>query len=345
MKVIRDNIWGDIFVSDIALKWIDTEEFQRLHSIRQTGLAYRVFPTATTTRFAHSLGVYHVLKCLLENLKHNQPEIIKELGDEKMEWICLAGLLHDIGHGPFSHLFDDYLQKLEGIEIPWFSHEKRALDIIAIMNKKYKIMRDDAIEFIKSMIDPSSVGGKWYSYLIHNPESGVDVDKMDYLVRDNQQFGLCMSVDVMRIIKNCRVIDDTLCFRDKVQDELWNLFLIRHRLHSTIYRHPRIRKFEKEMNNVLLMLETEEDFRVNMTYKDIDSFLKWTDFYILSHADGEYIKEFHTRSSSLAKENPITYQDSQFIKLNNVWFYHRDNLTEKLQLQFPSPFCPFSIPI
>jgi len=343
MKVIRDNIWGDISVSSIALKWIDTEEFQRLHSIRQTGLAYRVFPTATTTRFVHSLGVYHLLACLLENLKHHQPEVIDGLGEEKMEWICLAGLLHDIGHGPFSHLFDEYL---EG-DAPWSFHEKRALDMITIINQKYKLMPKEAIQFIQAMIDPPKDGNdvRWYSHLINNPESGVDVDKMDYLVRDNHQFGLCMSVDVQRIIKNCRVVDDTLCFRDRVQDELWNLFLIRHRLHSTIYRHPRIRKFEKEIQFILLMLEKDENFKVKVASRDIKSFLKWTDSYILFKADPDQLREFHARSSPLVKENPITYKDTQFMKLNNAWFYHRDNLAEKFQLQFPSLFCPFSIPI
>lgn len=347
MKIIRDNIWGDISVSDVALKWIDTEEFQRLHYIRQTGLAYKVFPTATTTRFVHSLGVYHLLKTLLGTIVCHQPEVMKDLGPEKMEWICLAGLLHDIGHGPFSHLFDDYL-RMNGVVARWNTHEKRALDIIALMNQKYVIMTEDAIHFIQAMIDPSILlnGTRWYSHLIHNPTSGVDVDKMDYLVRDNQQFGLCMSVDVMRIIQNCRVVNDTLCFRDKVQDEIWNLFLIRHRLHATIYRHPRICKFEKEIQCVLIMMNDEEHFKDTIHQQNVDVFLRWTDPYILFQADPVKLHEFHTRSSRLTnpKERNV-YCDDQFTKLNNLWFYHREELSEKFQLQFPSIYCPFSIPI
>lgn len=349
MKIIRDNIWGDISVSDVALKWIDTEEFQRLHNIRQTGLAYKVFPTATTTRFVHSLGVYHILKTLLETISHCQPSVIHVLGSEKVEWICLAGLLHDIGHGPFSHLFDDYL-RMSGVIAPWNTHEKRALDMITLMNHKYRIMTDEAIRFIQSMIDPSAVSAfnkKWYSHLIHNPISGVDMDKMDYLVRDNQQFGLCMSIDVMRILRNCRVIGDTLCFRDKVQDEIWNLFLIRHRLHATIYRHPRICKFEKEVQCMLIMMEDDERFKETIFQQNIYIFLKWTDQYILSQANPVKLHEFHTRTSRLAnpKERNV-YCDDQFTKLNNLWFYHRDTPSaNKFQLQFPSIYCPFSIPI
>lgn len=347
MKIIRDNIWGDISVSDVALKWIDTEEFQRLHNIRQTGLAYKVFPTATTTRFVHSLGVYHILKTLLASIRHHQPEIMDSIGLEKMEWICLAGLLHDIGHGPFSHLFDDYL-RMNGVITHWNTHEKRALDMIALMNQKYMIMTEEAIDFIQSMIDPSILpeNTRWYSHLIHNPMSGVDVDKMDYLVRDNQQFGLCMSVDVMRILQNCRVVDNMLCFRDKVQDEIWNLFLIRHRLHATIYRHPRICKFEKEIQCVLIMMDDQEHFKDTIHQQNMDAFLRWTDPYILFHADPVKLYEFHTRTSRLAnpKERNV-YMDDQFTKLNNLWFYHREDLSEKFQLQFPSIYCPFSIPI
>ena len=347
MKIIRDNIWGDISVSCIALKWIDTNEFQRLHDIRQTGLAYKVFPTATTTRFVHSLGVYHILKTLLESIHQHQPEVKTDLYPDKMEWICLAGLLHDIGHGPFSHLFDDYL-RMNAVVTSWSTHEKRAVDMVAFMNQKYMIMTEEAIPFIQSLIDPSFSDSKkkWYSHLIHNPISGVDVDKMDYLLRDNQQFGLCMSVDIMRILQNCRVVDDLLCFRDKVQDEIWNLFLIRHRLHSTIYRHPRICKFEKEIQCILIMMEDDEHFKEMIHQQNMNAFLLWTDSYILSHADPVKLHEFHTRTSRLANSKErIVYCDDQFTKLNNLWFYHRDQLSEKFQLPFPSIYCPFSIPI
>jgi len=345
MKIIRDNIWGDISFSDIALKWIDTDEFQRLHNIRQTGLAYRVFPTATTTRFAHSLGVYHVLKSLLENLQLHQPDVIYELGGEKLEWICLAGLLHDIGHGPFSHSFDDYLLK-KGESV--MTHEARSIQIILYMNNKYGFLPLEAIAFIASLIKPLPTDKKrWFSHLVHNPEGGVDVDKMDYLVRDNHQFGLCMSVDVMRIIKNCRVIDDILCFRDKVQDEIWSLFLIRHRLHSTIYRHPRISKFEKEIHSILELMEEKEHFTEIMLHRhDIRPFLKWTDPYILFHADPAKLHEFHSRSSGIVNKKERTpFLDDQFSKLKRIWFYHQDDLSVKFYLPFPSIYCPFAIPI
>lgn len=346
MKIIRDNIWGEILVSDTALMWIDTEEFQRLHSIRQTGLAYRVFPTATATRFSHCLGTYHVTKLLLHNIRFYQPEIINGIGDDMVEWICLAGLLHDIGHGPFSHLFDDYLH-LIGMNEDWSYHENRSVDIISMMNEKYNFGMEDAVAFIQKLIQPKETDKKrWYSHIVHNPIESIDTDKMDYLVRDNHQFGLCMTVDIHRILSHCRVIDDTLCYSNKVQDELWNLFLIRHRLHSSIYRHPRISKFEKEVQCMLILMQDQENFRNVISNKDMRSFLRWNDYYILLNADTVKVKEFDTRASKLISIKDLCpYRDHQFPRLSRVWYYNCDDLSNKFHMQLPSPYCPFSIPI
>lgn len=346
MKIIRDNIWGDIMVSDVALRWIDTEEFQRLHSIKQTGLAYRVFPTATCTRFAHSLGAYHVTKLILQHIRFHQPQVMADLGEDIPEWICLAGLLHDIGHGPFSHLFDSYLH-LIGVNSEWSNHENRSIDMISMMNTKYQFGMDDAVAFIRKLIQPSETDTKhWYSHIVHNPWECIDTDKMDYLVRDNHQFGLCMTIDIHRILGHCRVIDDTLCFSNKVQDELWNLFLIRHRLHSSIYRHPRITKFEKEVQCMLILMQDKEHFRQSIVDKDMTAFLRWTDPYILMHADTVKVREFDTRASKLINSKDLCpYRDDQFPKLTRVWFYNRDDLTNKFHLDLPSQHCPFSIPL
>jgi len=348
MKIIRDNIWGDIPVSDGAIRWIDTEEFQRLHHIRQTGMAYRVFPTATVSRFAHSVGAYHVVRLLMDAIGSCQPEIMSRMREEEKEWIALAALLHDIGHGPFSHTFDRYLSVMETDE--WSHHENRSIDMIGIMTERYG-WRDVDVAFIQSLIDPighpcEKTRGRWFEFLVANPVHGIDVDKMDYLVRDNHQFGLSMMIDIRRILRNTRVIDNTLCFCDKVQDELWNLFLIRHRLHSTIYRHPRIIKFENELHQMFEALEPAEGFYRVIRERDMARFLRWTDAYILVKADPILRHRFDTRTSVLEKDKEYSaYKDHQFHKLHEVWFYDRKHPSQKFHLQLPSPFCPFSIPI
>ena len=93
MKVIHCNIWGDIELSDLAIKIIDTQEFQRLHHIKQTSCAYKVFPTAKTSRFEHSIGVYYLTGALLENLLSKQPFIIEKKDLNSLNLVVYAMIL------------------------------------------------------------------------------------------------------------------------------------------------------------------------------------------------------------------------------------------------------------
>lgn len=238
-----------------------------------------------------------------------------------------------------------------GVDVEWAHHEARSVDLVAIMDERHELgLGETGVRFVQSLIDPwiefEGTHGRWFAHLINNPIHGIDTDKLDYLKRDNHQFGLSMTIDIHRIIDNCRVIDNELSFCDRVQDELWNLFLIRHRLHATIYRHPRIMKFEKELQCMLINMEDRERFREAIRRKDVDAFLRWTDAYILIHADPIRRSEYDTRTSMLTPcKEFCQYRDEQFRHLVNVWFYRRSDPTRRFHLKFPSPHCPFSIPI
>ena len=106
MKLIRDAIYGDILLSDLAMKFVDTSEFQRLHYIKQLGLSYKVFPCATHTRFQHSIGVYHLTKKYIEKIENNHLSEFdgSKLTDRQKEIVSIVGLLHDVGHLSLIHI-------------------------------------------------------------------------------------------------------------------------------------------------------------------------------------------------------------------------------------------------
>ena len=103
---IFDNIHGYIELDPIASAIVDTHVFQRLRNIHQTGVLYMVFPTATHSRFEHSVGTYHLANCMIKSIMTKQPDL--KITDEIVMLVSVAGSCHDLGHLLFSHLFDDY---------------------------------------------------------------------------------------------------------------------------------------------------------------------------------------------------------------------------------------------
>lgn len=101
MKILQDAIHGLMQFNDTELSVIDTPQFQRLRNLKQLGTCYYVFPSASHNRFEHSLGVGHLSGELIDRIRRDQPEL--EISDLERRNLVLAGLCHDLGHGPFSH--------------------------------------------------------------------------------------------------------------------------------------------------------------------------------------------------------------------------------------------------
>lgn len=317
VKNFRCSIWGDIEVSKLALSIIDTWEFQRLHYIKQTSLAYKVFPTATSSRFEHSLGVYHITKIVIEHLEKDMDCKEQLLWREK-ELIAIIGLLHDIGHGPFSHLFDLYLEKNNIDIIPTY-HEERSSLIFQYIVEKYKLdFIQEEVEWIcKRITHPPNE--TWYDTLVCNPYSSFDTDKLDYLIRDTKHFGIPCSFDINRILQNIRIIDHKLCFCERIYTDIEKLFTIREELHKYIYRHPTIEKFQD------YLLEN-----LNISISSLDDFLELNDIQLLSTLPKEIWMKLETRNwetfNSIKKV--MDYKDEQKKKaLENILWYKRKEPT------------------
>jgi deoxynucleoside triphosphate triphosphohydrolase SAMHD1 len=254
-KVIFDVIHGFIEVDDITLSIIDTPEFQRLRNIKQLGVVHYVFPSANHTRFEHSLGVYYLAGELISNLKKNQPEL--EIKEKEIFLVKIAGLCHDLGHGPFSHLLDTILECSN--KNKFIIHERRSILILEHIVNKYNIdLSEEDIKFIGDLINPYDLDfskidkNKHFLYeIVSNRRNGIDVDKFDYLKRDTFYLGLSFSLDCSRIIKYVRVIDGKLSYLDKTYYHILEMYEIRNKLHRQIYKHKTIIGIELSIKDII----------------------------------------------------------------------------------------------
>ena len=138
MKLIFDTVYGYIPYSIQETKFLDTSWIKRLKRIKQLGLLDHVFPSASHSRFEHSIGVCYLSGELMYNLKDKHPEL--KIDKKKIELVQIAGLCHDLGHGPFSHLFDnEFIKKYQDINNPNIHHENRSCIMLKRIVSKYKI--------------------------------------------------------------------------------------------------------------------------------------------------------------------------------------------------------------
>ena len=241
---IYDIIHGNIQLCSIAEKIIDTVEFQRLRNIKQLGCCYLVFPSAIHTRFEHSIGVYHLAKRFINNLNKDN----EYFTDREIICITIAGLIHDIGHGPYSHLFDEIIDKDK-------NHEYRSGKLLERMNKKYDLgFSVDEINFIIDVINPKDVSinkSERYKYQIISNSNGIDVDRFDYITRDIRMTGLNYGIEYNRIIDNSRIIDGNILFSNKVQTNIEDFFRIRFIMYREVYNHRTVRCLEYMMKEFI----------------------------------------------------------------------------------------------
>jgi len=238
---IRIPVSGSIMLSKEVRKIIDTPEFQRLRGIRQLGTARYVFPGATHTRFEHSLGTYHLSLRYLNSLLDwpRFKEAIVPI-DESIKLITLSALLHDIGHYPYSHWIEEINSFKRDIDLP--EHEKRAESIIN-NSKIRKIIEEDwnvSADLIGKIIACNDLSG--VQVLINSfINSIIDVDKLDYLIRDSIHCGVNYGkgIDIDRIIDSL-VIDSTgttIALTDKGRSCLLSILNCRNIMYQEVYWH------------------------------------------------------------------------------------------------------------
>ncbi len=219
-KIINDPVHGFINIPhEILFDVIEHPYFQRLRRISQTGLLNLIFPGATHTRFHHALGAMHLMFTALETLKLKGVQISKE--EEKAA--LLAILLHDIGHGPFSHALENMLMD------DWH-HEKLSLLLMNKMNEEFNGELSMAIQMFQG-----KYSRKFFNQLI---SSQLDVDRLDYLKRDSFYTGVSEgNVNAQRIISMMNVSADELVIDAKGIYSIENFLTARMFMYWQVYYH------------------------------------------------------------------------------------------------------------
>ena len=278
-KYFLDSVHGNIKICSNILQIIHLPEFQRLKKIRQLGNAHYVFMGATHTRFEHSIGVSYLCGQLLTNIKDNQPTL--NIDDRTILLVKVAGLFHDIGHGCFSHLFDSHFLKvkLTGTELEkYIDHEYRSVKIIKYIMEKYKLpYTEEEISFICTLIthEEEYLRAPFLYEIVSNIKSGLDCDKIDYLIRDTRSVGIRSSINYDKMFMGARVIDNTICYPYDDALDIFQLFHLRYIMHKKVYQHKTIREIDYMIADVLCDIDTRLD--ISGKISNIDEFCKCID--------------------------------------------------------------------
>ena len=236
-KVLKDPVHSYIHIHyEVIWNCLDSKEFQRLRRIRQLGGDFQVYPTAEHSRFSHSLGVYEIVRRMVTEVK----SLCVELTEYKKVCVMLAGLLHDVGHGPFSHAFE---------HITNHSHEEYTAKIILGNTELNAILRNVSEKLPQDIV--SIIQHTHENDILNQIVSGqLDADRMDYLLRDSYftatsygQFDLERILRTMRVRKTAegrKVIVVKYTGIHSVEDYI----MARYQMYWQVYYHPVARSYE-----------------------------------------------------------------------------------------------------
>ena len=233
-KIINDPLYGFVSIkSELAFLIIEHPVFQRLRQISQLGLAQLVYPGARHSRFQHALGAYHLMGKALECLRNKGVEI----SPEEAEAAQLAILLHDIGHGPFSHSLEETL--LSGLK-----HESLTYLLSQQLNKEFGNQLMLAMKVFQN-----SYKRKFFHQLVN---SQIDVDRLDYLKRDSFFSGVHEgNIGIDRIIDMMDVEDDNIVIEEKGIYSIENFLTSRRLMYWQVYLHKTSVSAERMMVNII----------------------------------------------------------------------------------------------
>jgi len=267
---IKDPVHGYVYITEAEKEIIDSYPVQRLHRLRQLAGAEFVYPGANHTRFEHSIGVMHLAGLLSEN-----PNLTQHLCEDEVQTIRIAALLHDVGHGPFSHIFEHlltkFLKKTHEDMTTWIIQKSELSDMINTLGYDPDIIGKLAVG---SLHKP---GKAFIDQIIR---SAVDVDKLDFVVRDTYHTGAEYGyVDIFRLIHMLDVLDENLAVDLGALSALESFMLARIESFKSIYFH-RVGRAAQIMIAMAMEEAKDElglvDFKSPEEYLALNDYTTWT---------------------------------------------------------------------
>lgn len=273
--VIHDTVHGSITLDACAGKLLNTPEVQRLAGIKQLGLSFSVFPGANHTRLEHSVGTYHIARKLCAAL---------DMKKEEADLVSYAALLHDTGHGPYSHTLEGVLHDSLGID-----HMELTKDVIngharMISSDSDALENNPAVPEIleQNSMDKKAIGdlvcgsvslpeeqsvlthnGQQFfnekKYLAHLIHGSIDCDQIDYLLRDSHYTGVAHgSIDVARLLQTLTIHNNDLAVEEKGLSAVEGMLVARSLMYSSVYFHKTVRIAELMLSKAVEMALGEE---------------------------------------------------------------------------------------
>jgi len=286
-KIVRDPIHGDIKITGCLIDLLQTPEVQRLHNIKQLGFAHLVFPGAHHTRFEHSLG-----SCMIAS----QIADILSLNENEKTLLTCAAQLHDIGHGPFSHTLESILLQRFGVDHIDLT-EKLILGKYDILTKKeqqfipttrvheileeHQVDEKEIVRIIRGKLSKKS-------YLSQLLNSTIDVDQLDYLMRDAYYTGVAYGmIDLQRLLRTITIHKGNLTIMRKGVNVVENILMARALMYSSVYFHKTVRIPELMLSKAIEEIPDAEPFE----------FFRMTDAEIMTSLQtmGRFQQEIITR--------------------------------------------------
>ena len=256
-KVLKDPVHSYIHINyEVIWNCLDSKEFQRLRRIRQLGGDFQVYPTAEHSRFSHSLGVYEIVRRMVTEIK----SLSVELSEYDKICVMLAGLLHDVGHGPFSHAFE---------HVTKHSHEDYTAKIILGETELNQVLTEVSPRLPEDIV--SIIEHNHPNDILNQIISGqLDADRMDYLLRDSYFSATSYGqFDLERILRTMRVrkIDENkkaLVVKYTGIHSVEDYIMARYQMYWQVYYHPVARSYEAVF--IQLFNRLKDIFRDNKEY-------------------------------------------------------------------------------